>query len=215
MEKGKAIPTVVRPENWKADVAGITPQTFTGNFRWRDDFNTDEKLALEWLFIRTPRENWWSIHEGKLHLTPTAFDIYTVGAPAFIGHRQQHTNFTVTTEMSFTPLNEQTFAGLVCYQNEKFNLIFGKTIRKGKQVITVVRTDNGKQTTEGTFTLEDKRTDLPLYLRITGRGGKYSFTLSFDKKKWQEVVNDLDATILSTHKAGGFTGTIIGMYTGK
>lgn len=215
MEKGKAIPTVVRPENWKADVAGITPQTFTGNFIWRDDFNTDEKLALEWLFIRTPRENWWSIHEGKLHLTPAAFDIYTVGTPAFIGHRQQHTNFTVTTEMSFTPLNEQTFAGLVCYQNEKFNLIFGKTIREGKQVITVVRTDNGKQTTEGTFTLEDKRTDLPLYLRITGRGGKYSFTLSFDKKKWQEVVNDLDATILSTHKAGGFTGTIIGMYTGK
>ena len=82
-------------------------------------------------------------------------------------------------------------------------------------MITVVRTDNGKQTTEGTFTLEDKRTDLPLYLRITGRGGKYSFALSFDKKKWQEVVNDLDATILSTHKAGGFTGTIIGMYTGK
>lgn len=215
MEKGEIIPYIVHSEGWMPDTTGIIPQKFTGNVTWKDDFSTDGKLGLEWLFIRTPRGNWWNIYESRLHLTPTTCSIYTIDAPAFIGHRQQHTNFTVTTEMSFTPQNERAFAGLACYQNEKFNITFGKTIREGKTVVTVIRTAEGKHTIEGVCTLDDKIADIPLYLRIIGRGGKYSFIMSANNQEWKSVATDVDATILSTHKAGGFTGTVIGMYAEK
>lgn len=215
LEKGKAVPFIVQPENWKMDIAGVNPQEFTGNFTWRDDFDTDKQLAWQWLFIRTPQKDFWEIRKGKLFLTPTDHNIYEIASPAFIGHRQQHINFTVTTAMNFIPDSETAMGGVVCYQNERFNIVFGKTIRNGKPVLTVVRTAAGKQTIEGTYEISKDKAETPLLLQVTGRAGKYSFAVSSGHDDWQEVATDVDATILSTQKAGGFTGTIIGMYTQK
>lgn len=215
LEKGKAVPYIVQPENWKTDIAGVKPQEFTGNFTWRDDFDIDNQLAWQWLFIRTPQKDFWEIQKGKLFLTPTDHNIYEIASPAFIGHRQQHINFTVTTAMNFIPDSETAVAGLVCYQNERFNIVFGKTVRNGKPVLTVIRTAAGEKTIEGTYELSKDKADTPVLLQVIGRAGKYSFSVSSGHDDWQEVASDVDATILSTHKAGGFTGTIIGMYTHK
>ena len=214
LEKGKALTNSVKPEGWKADTTGIRPGTFTGNLTYRDDFTTD-KLRNEWLFIRTPKDNWWSIREGKLLLTPTTRSIYAVDAPAFIGHRQQHICFTVTTEMTLQPKSEKEFAGLVCYQNERFNIVFGKTMKEGKPTVVVVSSTKGVQKEEGALSLASGKENAPVYLRITGRAGMYSFELSFDNRTWQPVATDVDASILSTEKAGGFTGVVIGMYAAK
>lgn len=215
LEKGKAVPYIVQPENWKTDIAGVKPQEFTGNFTWRDDFDIDNQLAWQWLFIRTPQKDFWEIQKGKLFLTPTDHNIYEIASPAFIGHRQQHINFTVTTAMNFIPDSETAVAGLVCYQNERFNIVFGKTVRNGKPVLTVIRTAAGEKTIEGTYELSKDKADTPVLLQVIGRAGKYSFAVSSGHDDWQEVASGVDATILSTHKAGGFTGTIIGMYTQK
>ena len=117
--------------------------------------------------------------------------------------------------MNFIPDSETAMGGVVCYQNERFNIVFGKTIRNGKPVLTVVRTAAGKQTIEGTYEISKDKAETPLLLQVTGRAGKYSFAVSSGHDDWQEVATDVDATILSTQKAGGFTGTIIGMYTQK
>ncbi|KAA6347571.1 Non-reducing end alpha-L-arabinofuranosidase BoGH43A [termite gut metagenome] len=213
LEKGKALPTVVAPNNWKADTENIRPEAFTGNFTWKDDFKGD-KLGMRWLFIRTPHSNWWKLNNDGLHITPTTDNINKIGTPAFVGYRQQHTNFTVTTQMNFTPKTEQDIAGLVCYQNERFNIVFGKTLRAGKESIVVISTVNNVQTEPQHYTLNETEKDYPIYLRIVGKAGTYDFELSFDGNNWQPVATGVDATILSTHKAGGFTGTVIGMYAG-
>lgn len=214
LEKGKALTNSVKPEGWKADTTGIRPGTFTGNLTYRDNFTTD-KLRNEWLFIRTPKDNWWSMREGKLLLTPTTRSIYAVDAPAFIGYRQQHIYFTATTEMTFQPQSEKELAGLVCYQNERFNIVFGKTMKEGKPTVVVVSSTKGIQKEEGALSLASGKENAPVYLRITGRAGMYSFELSFDNQIWQPVATDVDASILSTEKAGGFTGVVIGMYAAK
>lgn len=214
LEKGKALTASVQPEDWKADTTGIRPGTFTGNLTWRDEF-TNEPLSNKWLFIRTPKDRWWSTATGKLLLTPTSRSIYAADAPAFIGHRQQHINFTVTTEMSFHPQSEKELAGLVCYQNERFNIVFGKTVREGKPAIVVISTTDGEHKEAGALSLASGKENAPVYLRIIGRAGTYNFELSYDNHEWQPVATEVDASNLSTHKAGGFTGVVIGMYAAR
>jgi alpha-N-arabinofuranosidase len=209
----EAVPTVVAPKNWKPDTAGVTTEPFTGNFTWKDEFKAD-KLGMRWLFIRTPQRQWWELTGKGLRITPDTTSIYTRGNPAFIGYRQQHTDFTATTSLSFRPQNEKELAGLVCYQNERFNIVFGKTLRKGKEHLIVTRTNNGNQQ-ETTFPLSGRKKTNPLQLRITAGGALYGFYYLNENNEWIPVATDVDGSILSTKKAGGFTGVTIGMYAVK
>lgn len=213
LENGKAVPTLVAPSNWRSNTTGITPDPFTGNFTWKDDFSTDQ-LDMRWLFIRTPQQQWWEFTKSGLHITPDTVNIYSLSNPAFIGFRQQHTDFTVYTSLSFTPQEKTALAGLVCYQNEQFNIVFGKTLREGKESLAVIRTANGTQQ-EVLHQLKGSEKRRALQLRITGKAGLYSFYYKNEHHEWTAVATDIDATILSTSKAGGFTGVVIGMYAVK
>lgn len=213
LESGKPVPTIVAPAHWKPDTDGINPEPFTGNFIWKDDFK-ERELNMRWLFIRTPQQKWWELTENGLHITPDTTDIYQLGNPAFIGYRQQHTDFTVTTSLTFSPGSEKELAGLVCYQNEKFNIVFGRTIRNGKEHLVVIRTVDSLQQ-ETLFPLNGNEKKNPLQLRITGKAGLYGFYYKNGNDEWIPVTTDIDATILSTNKAGGFTGVVIGMYAMK
>ena len=213
LEKGKEVPTTVAPGHWEPDIEGITPEPFTGNFTWKDDFKSD-KLGMRWLFIRTPQQEWWKLAKEGLHITPDTMNIYSLGNPSFIGYRQQHTDFTVTTCLSFNPKKANEMAGLVCYQNEKFNIVFAKTIRESKECLIVVRTANGAQQ-ETVFPLNGNAKKNPLQLQIIGKAGLYSFYYKNGNNEWIPVDTGVDATILSTNKAGGFTGVVIGMYAAK
>ncbi len=216
LEKGKAVPTIVRPEGWKRNVQGITPSLITGNFTWHDDFDTaGGKLRPEWLFLRTPQDNWWFKRDGQLHLTPTTRSIYIEDSPAFVGYRQRHADFTATTQMSFSPQDETEIAGLVCYQNERYNITFTKMLFDGQSTLGVVRMENGEFEVLGSIDLSEDQKDIPVFLRVIGRGGLYSFDYSFDNKMWERLAAGVDATNLSTAKGGGFTGAIIGLFAEK
>ncbi len=216
LEKGKGIPTVVRAKGWKRDVQGITPSLITGNFTWRDDFNESAgTLRPEWLFLRTPKGDWWKMSDGKLSIAPTTRSIYTEDAAAFIGYRQKNLDFTVTTEMNFIPQDETEKAGLVCFQNERHNIAFHKTQNEGQAILEVIRTDKGLFDVMGTVELTEEQNQMPVYLRVVGRGGAYSFDYSFDNATWERLAADVDATQLSTLIGEGFTGVIIAMFAEK
>jgi hypothetical protein len=51
-----------------------------------------------------------------------------------------------------------------------------------------------------------------IYLKIEGKGRLYSFYYSADSEKWIPVMESVDGKYLSTQIAGGFVGTILGMY---
>ena len=50
------------------------------------------------------------------------------------------------------------------------------------------------------------------YLKIQARGPMYDFYYGREPGKWTLLAKDVDGTILSTKKAGGFVGTLFGMY---
>jgi alpha-N-arabinofuranosidase len=52
-------------------------------------------------------------------------------------------------------------------------------------------------------------------LKITSDAETFSFWYSVNGKKWQPLVEGVDASYLTSASAGGFTGTLIGPYAVK
>lgn len=207
LDKDMVVPTVVRKENLKPNAVNY----LTGNFTWRDDFEK-EVLNNEWVFIRTPKDDWWNMNEGKLVLNPIEKSIYEIDNPAFIGRRQQHLIFEAETELSFNPAAENAVAGLVCYQNEAHNFVLGKTTEGGQSLIILNRSEKDTERI-AQLVIPDKNVDTPVKLKVKGDNDKYSFYVSFNGgNDWETVKEDVDAKNLSTETAGGFTGVILGMY---
>lgn len=207
LEKEIPVPTVVK----KKGLSSNSTNFFSGNFTCRDNFELNT-LAKEWLFIRTPRSEWWHLKAGNLVLDAAPRSIYEVDNPSFIGRRQQHLVFEAETELQFTPKSSHDLAGLVCYQNEAFNFVFGKTMDNNKVILVLDRSEKGRKRI-AQISIPDKYLQNPVRLKVAGVSDKYSFFASFDLgKTWQTVADNVDAQNLSTQSAGGFTGVIIGMY---
>jgi beta-xylosidase len=206
---------------YSAKVPSLAPDTIgaepmSGNFHVRDEFN-EPKLAPSWVVIRTPREPWYDLTTNPgsltLHARPTPLGVR--GQPAFVGRRQQHAVMTATTAMRYTPTRPGDAAGLVAFQSDSFYYFLGETLRDGKPVVRLVRRagtrDNGTEVTIAEAPLA-AHGEAPLFLRISARGGQYDFSYAERSNAWRVLARDVDGTILSTHVAGGFVGTIIGLY---
>jgi xylan 1,4-beta-xylosidase len=50
-------------------------------------------------------------------------------------------------------------------------------------------------------------------LRMEGAGREYSFSYRIDSSpNWQTLKGKVDGSLLSTQRAGGFVGVVLGMY---
>ncbi|MDR3286685.1 MAG: family 43 glycosylhydrolase [Prevotellaceae bacterium] len=190
------------------------PDSYKGNFAWRDEFDSDI-LNNRWLFIRTPPQSaWWSVADGKLKIKSTEHTIYEASHPAFIGARQQHLTFETQTELDYKPVKEGDIAGLVCYQKESYNFVFGKTLNEQGKPCIILNRSEGTVKRLAEVEIPDSDVEKSLSLKIIGKKDKYSFFASYDKGvEWISIAEDIDAKNLSTQVAGGFTGVVLGMYT--
>jgi len=172
----------------------------------RDDFN-DTKLAYCWNFLRTPREDFYSLTERKdfLRLKLRPQQLTEQSNPSFVGRRQQHLNFTAQTKFEFTPQADDC-AGLVLIQNNDFHFRF-VVMHEDEPIIRLIKRSHGK---------EEIIASQPLHvgnytLKVTAREQDYSFYFSTDIQ-WQTLAENVDGRILSTPVAGGFVGAYIAMY---
>jgi alpha-N-arabinofuranosidase len=118
----------------------ISDMPTSGNFTIVDDFNED-KLENYWLFLRTPREKWYSLDAIKSVLKIKLRPQLLSGKdnPSFIGRRQQHTNFTATVKFKFKPLADNETAGLAAIQNDQYFYYLGITKNKGKDLVRLIK----------------------------------------------------------------------------
>ncbi|WP_112179988.1 MULTISPECIES: glycoside hydrolase family 43 protein [Paraliobacillus] len=170
-----------------------------------------EVLDLRWNFLRTPRGDFWSLTErpGFLRLKPKKETIMEASNPAFVGRRQQDISFYASTVMEFKPEDPSESAGLVLLQNEGFQFRMERILKDNKQYIQLVRREAGKDELIACQELDDLK---KLYLKVEAYGQAYSFYYGTIVDEWRALATDLDGTILSTDKAGGFVGAYIGLY---
>lgn len=210
LEGDETVPVkLTRPDLPKA-VAPEPPQH--GNFTYTDDFDSGE-LADYWIMIRPPHEEWWNLTEdGLLNIEARPEKISGLGNPSFIGRRQQHAYASATTKMSYSPEKQGDYAGLVAFQGEQYYYMLGVTLNEeGQKEIFLEKSEGDDKSIVTSDTLENTP-DNEFYLRITARGAEYDFSYATEENNWKQLYEGADGTILSTNKAGGFVGTVFGMY---
>ncbi len=175
----------------------------------RENFRAS-RVGPKWLHIRNCDPKNFSFEERKGYLRIKAAKDGLDNRweePAFLGQRQPAFRFTVRTDMEFKPTQDGEEAGLCVRANEGNHYEIG--IRKsGGQTQLFVR--NRILNREYLMAQEPVTLD-KVQLEISGTEEKYQFSWSADGKTWAPLAVSPSAD-LSREKAGGFTGTVIGLY---
>ncbi|HET9864219.1 MAG TPA: glycoside hydrolase family 43 protein [Steroidobacteraceae bacterium] len=205
---GQVIPTTLPGP--KAMKAGARGDALAGNFTRREDFKGAHALGPEWITVYTPHEsNPVMTHEAGLFVAPvkdtTLADRRHSG---FIARRQQHQHFDASTEL--LPTAGRVESGLAAFQNDKHWYFLGQRLRGDEVEMFVRRAAAGAPEVVARKSVPNRRGS-PLRLRISGDGGAYSFYYDAGSG-WQPLLEQDDASFLSTEIAGGFVGTVIGPY---
>lgn len=189
----------------KTGTEGFFPN---GNFTFTDNF-TVPKLDYRWIGMRGPREDFITTSKNGLSIKPFAVSIKAVAPVSALFQRQQHQHFTATTTMKFTPKSENELAGLACYQSERFNYVFGITKKDKDFYILLQKTEKGQSKIIASAKIDVK---MPVQLQVTAKGDEYKFNYSVDGVNFTNLGGIVSGDILSTNVAGGFTGSLIGLY---
>ncbi|MGL4518600.1 MAG: glycoside hydrolase family 43 protein [Phocaeicola sp.] len=181
-----------------------------GNFTYTDSFKGDQ-FDMRWVALRGPRENIAQLTSKGLQLKPLQHHLGEQLQNATLFVRQQHATFTATTELNYTPNGVNELAGITCYQNERFNYQFGVTKVNKSYYLLLARTEAGKTTLLSSVELPDYKGAISL--QVVAKGNDYSFEYAYAGNPFKNVGGVVSGDILSTNVAGGFTGSLIGLYT--
>ncbi|MDE6204601.1 MAG: family 43 glycosylhydrolase, partial [Duncaniella sp.] len=186
--------------------------SMTGNFAWKETFS-DSILGLEWHTLRGPATEYYSLTANPGHLTLKCGNVSSTDKAElpFVCRRIQHHKYTASTTLTFVPAHDRQCAGMLLFKDELHQYFLGKALRDGSQHIVLRRiSDNGTEELAGRALSSDNSS---VDLRVESKGLSLDFAYSTDNgSTWQPLASDLDAAFMSTAKAGGFTGTTIGLY---
>ncbi|TCO06098.1 glycoside hydrolase family 43 protein [Natronoflexus pectinivorans] len=188
-----------------------------GNFTVRDDFD-QPSLGFKWVQIRTPKSSWFNLipEKGVLNMSLLPASTIKHFNPSFLGRRQQHMVCKATTSLEFKPEGEGQHAGLAVLQNEHRYYYLAQSLKDNQPVISLYKSVPNAIEDEmvvlATQTLSDSLAE-KLYLRIDSDVDVYRFFFSYDGDTWFQIGEEQDARFLSTETAGGFIGSMFGLYT--
>jgi alpha-N-arabinofuranosidase len=186
---------------------------------WSDTHSCDHfngKLPLHWLTLRMPVDVQaaalsLSARPGTLRLYTKAATMRSVEHPAFAGRRIQHKNWSFMAALEFNPQQACESAGIILLQSEDFQYRLelyadeiGLSLRliraAGKADEIIANVDWNEAASGGLLILAARCEEM-----------KISFFYGKDQYSLKLFANGLDAQILSTEHAGGFTGLVAGV----
>ena len=203
------IPYVVKAPSWMQGDASQAPST--GNFADRDDFDA-ATLGTGWLQVRVPKQAWadLGLRPGSLAVHPLPEYLDTLRNPAFLGRRQQHLRFEASTDMTRPATG--VAAGLAAFQSESYWYFLGVRSLGGDRVAIFLEGRDGGGATR-TLATRNATASTSLRLKIAGDEGSYAFAFDTgDGQGWQTLADAVDGTVLSTDRAGGFVGALLGPF---
>ena len=183
-----------------------------GNYSRTDQFN-DSTLGVEWMTLRGPASEYYSLTSNPGYLTVKCAGVKSSEkAPLpYVCRRLNHHNFDVATRLTFSPEHDNQSAGVLLLKDETHQYYLART-KEGDQHFVELR----KITDQGHDVIARKPVDATMHtldMKVEGKGLDYAFSYSPDGgKSWEKVAEGVDAGFTSTAAAGGFTGTVVGLY---
>jgi alpha-N-arabinofuranosidase len=159
-------------------------------------------LDGRWCFLRTPREEFHSLAErpGWLRLAARPERLGEPVTPSLVLCRQRHPQAEAT---AVVEVAGEAVAALVALRDERHHY----RLELGGGEARVVRVEAGEERVLGRGAAPEG----PCELRLRCEDGRYRFALRAADEEWVELA-DGDARLLSWEVAGGFTGTMLGLY---
>lgn len=220
LKHGTAIPFAVdKPALEDAPETGMTETGATeagapqnGDFSYTDDFD-EKRLGLGWIGVRVPTRAFYHLDHGRLVIAAGNPVGDTSVTPAFIARKQAHAVAEVSTALDYTPDRDGDRAGLVALQSDDAYLFLGVIKIKGVRRVAVMRRETAADPQAGRLvsSVVLPRRARTVRLRLKIDGGALSTSYAMGQQGWKPLSPGGDATFLSTKKAGGFVGTIIGL----
>jgi alpha-N-arabinofuranosidase len=193
-----------------ANKSATAVNPFTGNFSFRDDF-TNPSLNLRYIFLRTVTDKWYNTtdRKGWLSLQLRPHTVSGLDNPSFVGFRQHHHEATATIKLKFSAATENEKAGLVIFQSEGHFYYLCKSIEENKPVVQLYQSTKDSMRLLASKQLPSANGDI--YLRIEPDKAVYNTAFSMDGKSFTPL-QQVDGRFLSTATAGGFVGSVFGLY---
>jgi len=210
LENGKTIPYAATAPKLPATKG----EPNSGPFKVAETFAGPE-LPKSWMTMRIPTSRWWTVKGGMLSLEARSARLGHNDQPSIWARRQQHMNATVSTTMRFTPAADGDKAGLVAVQNDDFYWFVGLVRDGGKTLVRVEKRAGYKDPVDGVVVAEKPislKSGQGLNLKITAKAGTLDFAYGVTPGKWETLKAGADGATLSTKVAGGFVGTMLGVY---
>ncbi len=180
-----------------------------GNFTYADKL-TDKNLDYRWIAMRGPRESFITVTKNGVKVNPFATNIKALAPVSALFHRLQHESFETSVTLDFKPKSEKELAGITCYQSETFHYVFGITKKDKDFYIVLERTEKGQSKL---IASEKISLSKPVKLQVVADKDEHSFNYSLDGRNYKNLGGPVSGDILSTDVAGGFTGSLIGLYS--
>jgi alpha-N-arabinofuranosidase len=94
-------------------------------------------------------------------------------------------------------------------QSEMFNYVFGITKKEKDFFVVLQKNSKGQSLILATSKIDTRN---PVQLQVKADGDNYEFSYSTNDTDFMNLGGIVSGDILSTNVAGGFTGSLIGLY---
>jgi len=177
------------------------------------------KLPVNWLTLRLPVNE--KDFAFSVNSRPDALRLFTKKAsmrsmehPAFAGRRIRHKNWEFSAEIEFIPKNEKECAGLVLLQSEDFHyrLEIFLSPQNNCRSLRLIKAAGENVNEEIVNVTELHSPKKLIILKANCINMKLSFFYETDNKNMIKLSDGQDARILSTEYAGGFVGSLAGVF---
>jgi len=167
--------------------------------------------------MRNPKETWYDFTSspGALTLTARPIGLGDNANPSFLGRRQQHLNGEASTSLRWSPAKGGDRAGIAVVQSDEFWYQLAVSQTEEQRVVQLIRRAGPDDPKEGVVIAAAplaSSSQTAVRLRIVAREELYDFEYSEASQGWTSLARDVDGTILSTRKAGGFVGVTMGPF---
>jgi alpha-N-arabinofuranosidase len=166
-------------------------------------------LKPEWQMLRTPSDPWLKVGNDALVFHPRAQGLESKGQPSFLGYRIQHARCIITLRTQL-PRDFSSSNGLALFYDETHYLYLGLKLGANAHSVFVEKADGDAPellSADILFSEPGNR----LTLRAILDASQCEFQYSFGEVNWTTIAI-VDATNLTTARAGGFVGTMTGPF---
>lgn len=166
-------------------------------------------LPPSWVGLRTPRRTFADLNRrpGWLSLSAGPESLRETGCPSFLGQRLRWRKWQALTRLSFEP--SAGWAGLALVQSDthQFRLEAGQA-PGGTPVIRLVGAEGGPDDVMASVAWDGA----PVVLAVRAEDHDLSFWAGPSTTRLAPVARGIDGRRLSTERAGGFVGTLAGVF---